>query len=114
VGEPGGLKRGVRRARGVGARLAVVRPGATVPKQGRKWGTKSGPRGYSAERRWEFYSNHIQILSNFGSSKKDPPEMEKFETKYVCEEFKEGNNFLHRNIFIFKMYFKLKFRGSNV
>jgi hypothetical protein len=83
---------------------------------------KSGPQGLqcrtavkiSFKIKSQMDSNHIQILSNFDISRKDPPEMEKFEIKYVCEGFKEGNIFLQRNVFRFEMYFKLKFRGSKV
>jgi hypothetical protein len=32
--------------------------------------------------------------------------LEKFEIKYGCEVFEEGNNFLHRNFFRFEIYFK--------
>jgi hypothetical protein len=31
------------------------------------------------------------------------PELEKFEIKYGCAGFEEGNNFLHRNFFRFEM-----------
>jgi hypothetical protein len=48
-------------------------------------------------------SNSIQIIPNFDRSKKDLPELEKFEIKYGCEGFEEGNNFLHRNFFRFDM-----------
>jgi hypothetical protein len=82
-----GQKRGVRRACGVGARPTVARPRrrrAAVGRPGLNRGgngvPKSGPGGYSARRRWKISfkikfqtdSNHIQILSNFDSSKKDP------------------------------------------
>jgi hypothetical protein len=40
--------------------------------------------------------------------KKDLSKIEKFEIKYGFEGFEEWNNFLHRNIFIFKMYLELK------
>jgi hypothetical protein len=107
---------------GSGAPLAEAGGGrAPWSEQGRKWGAKSGPGAtvpaavrILSKIKFQTDSNHIQILSNFDSSKKDPPELEKFEIKYFCEGFKEGNNFLHRNIFRFEMIFKLKFRGSKV
>jgi hypothetical protein len=52
----------------------------------------------------------FNTCSNFLSLKQDIPEVKKNEIKYGYEGFKEGNNFLHRNMFIFEMYFKLKFR----
>jgi hypothetical protein len=42
----------------------------------------------------------------------DLPSPKKFEIKYGCEWFEEGNNFLHRNFFRFKMDFELKFEES--
>jgi hypothetical protein len=36
----------------------------------------------------------------------------KFQIKYGCEGFQQRNNFLHRNFFIFKMDFELKFGES--
>jgi hypothetical protein len=101
---------------GSGAPLAEAGGGrAPWSEQGRKWGAKSGPGAtvpaavrILSKIKFQTDSNHIQILSNFDSSKKDPPELEKFEIKYVCEGFKERNNFLHRNVFRFETYFKLK------
>jgi hypothetical protein len=120
--------RGVRQACGVGARPAVAclrRRRAAVGRRGRNRGGNGAPKSgpglqcqsavkISFKIKFQTDLNHIQILSNFDSSKKDPPELENFERKYVCEGFKEGNNFLHRNVFRFEIYFKLKFRGSNV
>jgi hypothetical protein len=68
----------------------------------------------SFKNKFQTDSNHIQILLNFDGSKKDPPELEKFEIKYCFEGFDERNNFLHRNISRFEMDLKLKFRKSNV
>jgi hypothetical protein len=48
-------------------------------------------------------SNGIQILPNFNQSKKDLSELKKFEIKYGCKLFEEGNNFLHRDFFRFEM-----------
>jgi hypothetical protein len=44
--------------------------------------------------------------------KKDLLELEIFEIKYGFGGFEEMNNFLHRNIFRFEMYFELKILGS--
>jgi hypothetical protein len=38
------------------------------------------------------------------------PELKKFEIKYGCAGFEEGNNFLHRNFSRFEMDCKWKFR----
>jgi hypothetical protein len=40
------------------------------------------------------------------------PVLNKFQIKYGRERFEERNNFLHRNFFIFKMSFELKFGES--
>jgi hypothetical protein len=90
--------------------------------QGRKWGLQKWAPGLqcraavkiSFKIKFQTDSNHIPILSNFDSSKKDPPELEKSEIKYFCEGLKEENNFIHRNVFRFETYFKLKFKGSKV
>jgi hypothetical protein len=42
-------------------------------------------------------------------SKRVLTKLEKFEIKYGFEGFAEGNNFLHRNFFGFKMGSELKF-----
>jgi hypothetical protein len=104
------------------ARGSAVRRSALWSKQGRKWGAQKWAPGLQCQAavkisfkiKFQTDLNHIQILSNFNSSKKDPPELENFQIKYVCEGFKEGNNFLHRNVLRFEMYFKIKFRGSKV
>jgi hypothetical protein len=49
----------------------------------------------------------ISNCSNFGRSKKDLPQLGNFEIKYGFEGFDERNNFLHRNFFIFEMYYEL-------
>jgi hypothetical protein len=61
-----------------------------------------------------FKNKFQKILLNFDGSKKDPPELEKFEIKYCLEGFDDRNNFLHRNLSRFEMDLKLKFRESNV
>jgi hypothetical protein len=48
------------------------------------------------------------------SSKKDTPELENFEIKYVFEGFDEGNNLTPRNFSRFEIDFKLKFRESKI
>jgi hypothetical protein len=53
-------------------------------------------------------SNSIQFVSNFDWTKRDLPKLKKFKTKYGCEGFEEGNNFLHRNFFKSKMVIELK------
>jgi hypothetical protein len=45
---------------------------------------------------------------------KGPSHIEFFEIKYICEVLEEGNNFLHRNFFRFKVGFELKFGEVNV
>jgi hypothetical protein len=52
--------------------------------------------------------NYIQFLSKFDCSRKDIPELKKFEIKYDCEGIEEWNKFLHRNLFRFEIYFELK------
>jgi hypothetical protein len=47
----------------------------------------------------------IQLKMSFQCSNK-------FQIKYGCEGFQQRNNFLHRNFFIFKMDFELKFGES--
>jgi hypothetical protein len=51
-------------------------------------------------------SNKFQIIPNFDWSKKNLLELKKFEMRYGCEWFEEGNNFLHRNLFRFEMGFE--------
>jgi hypothetical protein len=46
--------------------------------------------------------------SNLTLSKTSLPWLEKSKIKYGCEGFKEGNNFLHRNLLRFEIYFELK------
>jgi hypothetical protein len=58
--------------------------------------------------------NSNLTLAQTSFAKKDIPKVKKIEIKYGCEGFKEGNDFLHRNMFRFEMYFKLKFRESKV
>jgi hypothetical protein len=114
---------GGRRARGVGARSVVARPGrrrsALWSEQEEMGHPKVGPGLRAAvkisfKNKFQTDSNHIQILLNFNGSKKYPSELKKFEIKYFFEGFDERNNFLHRNLFRFEMDFKLKFRESNV
>jgi phosphoribulokinase len=50
--------------------------------------------------------NIIQIISNFDPSKKDLPELEKFEIKYGSEGIEERINFLHRIFSRFEINFK--------
>jgi hypothetical protein len=66
----------------------------------------------SLKNKFQTDSNHIQIRLNFDGSKKDPPELEKFEIKYCFEGFDEKNNFLHRNLSRFEMDFKIKKIGN--
>jgi hypothetical protein len=75
-------------------------PEATVPCSEVKFDSKF---------KFQTYSNHVQIPSNFDRSKKDLPALKKIEIKYGREGFEEGNNFLHRKFFTFEMYFELKF-----
>jgi hypothetical protein len=39
-------------------------------------------------------------------SKKEPPELENFQIKYVFEGFEERKNFLHKNFFRFEVAFE--------
>jgi hypothetical protein len=55
--------------------------------------------------------NYIEILSNLTAPNRT---LEKIEIKYGCEGFEEGNNFLHRNFFRFKMGIELKCGEFNV
>jgi hypothetical protein len=48
----------------------------------------------------------IQKYSNLIHSKSDLPYLEIFEIKYNFEGFDERNNFLHRNVFKFKVDFE--------
>jgi hypothetical protein len=82
----------------------------------------SGPEatvlGLNPVSRVKHRSNEIEFKfntrSNFLWHKQDIPEVEKIEIKYGREGFKEGNNFLHRNMFIFEMDIRLEFRESEV
>jgi hypothetical protein len=51
-------------------------------------------------------SNQIQIHSNFDRSKHDFPKLKKFEIKYGFQGFDERNNFIHKNVFRFKVDFE--------
>jgi hypothetical protein len=53
-------------------------------------------------------SNIFQIISNLVRSKKGLPNLKKFDIKYSSEGFEDGNNFLHRNLFIFERDFELQ------
>jgi hypothetical protein len=53
------------------------------------------------------------MVSNMIWSKKDLPELKKFEIKYGFEGFEERNNFLYRNIFRFEVDFEWKFRKTS-
>jgi hypothetical protein len=74
-----------------------------------------GPGNSAGWRRFKFVSNfqfkRIQTSSNhfkFDQPKRDLPELEKFEIKYGCEGFEEGNNVIHRNFLRFEMDYELK------
>jgi hypothetical protein len=59
------------------------------------WGLSHSNGGYvKILIRIQTDSNYIQILSNFDRSKKNLPELKKFEIKYGCEGFEERKNFL--------------------
>jgi hypothetical protein len=49
---------------------------------------------------------NIQFFPNFGQSKFDLAELQKFRIKYGFEDLKETNNFLHRIFFRFRILFK--------
>jgi hypothetical protein len=51
-------------------------------------------------------SNRFQNLLNFDRSKKNLPELQKFEIKYGFKDLEKTNNFLHRNFFRFGRYFE--------
>jgi hypothetical protein len=74
-----------------------------------RWGRAAQSQAARFDLIWiqiQMNSNVIQIISNFDPSKKDVPELEKFEIKYGCEFFEERINFLYRNFSIFEMDFK--------
>jgi hypothetical protein len=54
--------------------------------------------------------NSNQTISNFIQSKKDLPELEKFEIKYGFEVLDKWNNCTYRNFLRFEMDFELKNR----
>jgi hypothetical protein len=54
--------------------------------------------------------NSNQTISNFIRSKKDLPELEKFEIKYGFEVLDKWNNCTYRNFLRFKKDFELKNR----
>jgi hypothetical protein len=56
-------------------------------------------------------SNFKPVLT-LTNPKKDLPGFGKFEIKYGFEGFEERNNFLHRNIFKFKVNFEVKNREA--
>jgi hypothetical protein len=48
----------------------------------------------------------FQIASNFNHPKNALPELQKIKINYGFEALEKMNNFLHRNLFRFAMYFK--------
>jgi hypothetical protein len=112
----GGEGRGVRHARCSGG--PVQRPAAAAGRQqprhtdtsGRVWPLKMEEVGHSIDFKINLnLFKRFQNRSNFDRLKKELPNIENFEIKYG---FAEWNNFLHRNVFRFEMYFELKNLGS--
>jgi hypothetical protein len=56
--------------------------------------------------KFEMDSIYFKTLQTLTDPKRIFPSYKKFETKYGCEGFEEKNNFIHKNFFIFEMYFK--------
>jgi hypothetical protein len=95
--------------------VGVVGNGATTSLNQRAatFEAREGWRGYSVGLRgqtlFEMDSNVFNIFKrfqksfNFHLSKKDIPELKKFEIKYGFEGFDGRNNFLYRNFFRFKV-----------
>jgi hypothetical protein len=74
--------------------------GTNFKREGREW--QVGPA--AIEIKFEI----IQICSKLVSINTSLPELKFFETKYGFRGFEEMNNFLHRNLIRFDMYFELK------
>jgi hypothetical protein len=82
-------------------------------------GGRGQPQSWAAVVKFDLKSNSNRFKtdlnhSNFDHLKNNLPELEKIELKYDFEGFQEGNNFLHRNVFRFEMYFELKIREFKV
>jgi hypothetical protein len=104
--------------------VGVVGNGATTSLNQRAatFEAREGWRGYSVGLRgqtlFEMDSNVFNIFKrfqksfNFHLSKKDIPELKKFEIKYGFEGFDGRNNFLYRNFFRFKVDVEWKFREA--